>query len=190
MAQINLLKQNQPSSFSRFGIFPILNYVAIAGILALLGFYGWEYFQNKQADKKNQELASVILQQKQELSSISNRDELFSRQAQLKGYDELIAAHPYWSQVLPELAKVTLKRASYMSIKIDNQGIMDLSVQVPTMADLEKFLQVFDSAKLNKYFRDLRISGISKIQDEAENYIKVDVQLKYDASLLNYKAAK
>ena len=190
MAQINLLKQNQPSSFSRFGIFPILNYLTMAGILALLSYYGWAYLQNKKYDKKNQELAAVILQQKQELSSVKNRDELFSRQAQLKGYDELISGHPYWSQLLPELAKVTLKQVSYLSVKIDNQGVMNLSVQLPTMADLEKFLQVFDSAQLNKYFRDLRISGISKIQDEEKNYVRVDIQLNYDPSLLNFKSAK
>jgi len=81
-----------------------------------------------------------------------------------------------------------LKNASYLSFRAENQGSINLAVQLPTMTDLDKFLQIFDSAKINKYFTDLKMSGISKVVEKDQNYLKVDVRLKYDPVLLKYKA--
>jgi|SRR3989344_2132409 len=188
MAQINLLKQNQGSGLGGLEITGILSKLAAFLLLFLAVFYAWKFFQSKSAEKQISSLESQILKQKQELSEIKGRDEVFTRQAQLKGFDSLISGHAYWSQLLPELAKVTLKKASYLSFRAENQGSINLAVQLPTMTELDKFLQIFDSAKINKYFTDLRMSGISKVVEKDQDYLRVDIRLKYNLELLKYKS--
>lgn len=188
MAQINLLKQNQPSAFARIGLLAILNKLALLGLLVLIIFWFWFLSQSKSAGKEIQALDAQVAKQKQELSENGRRDEVVTRQSQLKEFDTLISNHLYWSQLLPELAKVTLKSASYLSFRAEIEGGISLSVKLPSIAELDKFLQIFDSAKINRYFSDLKMGGISKVVEKNNNYIRIDVQLKYNPELLKYKS--
>lgn len=190
MAQINLLKQNKPSELNNLEFFSILSKFALVGILCVLAYYGWLIYRYKSAEKEISSLQANILRQKQELAQIQRRDEVLVRQAQIKEFDSLISGHIYWSQLMPELAKVTLKQASYMSFKAVDVGTISLAVQVPTIAELDKYLQVFNSPKLNPYFSDLKVGGISRVQDEKDSHVRVDVQLKYDPGLLNFQNIK
>lgn len=186
MAQINLLKQKQPSVFTRIGLLAIFSKLALLGLLVLVIFWTWFFFQSKSASKDIQVLDERVAKQKQELSENDRRDEIITRQAQLKKFDVLISGHLYWSQLLPELAKVTLKKASYLSFRAESEGGINLAVKLPSIADLDKFLQIFDSAKINRYFSDLKMGGISKVVEKDNAYVRVDVQLKYNPELLQY----
>ena len=190
MAQINLLKQNKPSALGGVGLVSVISKLAIVGLLALAAYYGWVAFRQRDVKRGIEEIGLQIERQKQELSQVSERDEILTRQSQIKEFDSLISAHMYWSQLLPELAKVTLKNASYLSFRAQNEGTMTLEVKVPSIAELDKFLLAFDSPKLNRYFSDLKIGGINKVFDGDESYVSVSVQLKYDPKLLEYKAIK
>ncbi|MBI3231970.1 MAG: hypothetical protein HYZ51_02725 [Candidatus Doudnabacteria bacterium] len=187
MAQINLLKQNKIGSVDDLWIISFLNKVALVAFLAVLSYYGWLAYKQKSAEKEIQELQTAIESQKQGLSEIERRDEVLVRQAQIKEYDSLISRHVYWSRLLPELAKVTLKQASYLFFQAENEGTINLALKIPSIAELDKFLQVFNSPKLNRYFSNLTIGGINKVQEDKQTYVRVDVKIKYDTSLLNYQ---
>ncbi|MEK7618352.1 MAG: hypothetical protein AAB410_04350 [Patescibacteria group bacterium] len=187
MAQINLLKQSKPSEFNNLGFFSVLSKLALFGIFCLLAYYGWLIYKHRATANQTSTLEAAIVSQKQELSEIKGRDEVLIRQAQVKEFDALVSGHVYWSQLMPELAKVTLKEASYLSFKAVDVGTISLAVQVPSIVELEKFLLVFNSPKINRYFTDLKVGGISRVQDEQESYVRVDVQFKYDPGLLKFK---
>jgi hypothetical protein len=187
VAQINLLKQNKTSSFAQTGIVTILAKLSMVAVILLAIYYVWTFFRVRSVEGDIKALTERISVQKQELAQVEKRDEVLTRQAQLKELDGLISSHIYWSQLLPELAKVTLKQSTYLSFQAREEAGINLSVQVPTISDLDKFLQVFDSAKLNKYFSDLRIGAINKVQENENTFVRVDVQLKYNPELLKYK---
>lgn len=190
MAQINLLKQNKPSALSGLNPASILSKLAIIGLLFLAAYYGWLTYKTRGIKKEIEGINQQIEQQKQDLAKVKERDEILTRQAQIKEFDSLISGHLYWSQLLPELAKVTLKNASYLSFRAQNDGTISMDVRVPSIEELDKFLQVFDSPKLNRYFSDLRIGGINKSFDKDIGYINVDIQMKYDQKLLQNQDIK
>jgi len=188
VAQINLLKQKKPSGFNGAAIFPILNKIAIIGLLAMLGFYIWAFLGVKKSNREIIALQDSITLQKQTLASFEGWNEILTRQAQLKNLNDLISGHLYWSQILPELAKITLSTAAYTNFSATQEGgEISLNVQMPSMAELDKFLQIFDSPKINKFFSNIKIGGISRIQNEKGQIVGVTLQMNYDPVLLTFK---
>src|SRR3989344_4578422 len=116
MAQINLLRQTSSSSnFSDASPKIFARFLAI--ILALLViYYIWLFISLKTTQNKILETQAKIDTDKQAALNIPRRDEFFTRQLQLKGLEGLVGNHVYWSQLLPELSRVTLKTASYKSL--------------------------------------------------------------------------
>ncbi len=189
MAQINLLKQKTVSENlweTLPGIFLKLLLVVALGVLA---YYAWLYIK---INKVNAEITTIKEQNAKNLStafSLGQRDEVLSRQAQLKEFSSLVDKHVYWSHLLPEVAKVTLKTASYSSLRGVADGSMTLSVAVPSLNDLDKYLQVFDQPQFNKNFSDVKMGGFHKLVEEGTAMVKFDVQLKYNPNLLLYQSA-
>lgn len=169
------------------GIFVKIMLVAALGVLA---YYGWLVMQNKKVVKEVAEIKAEHAQNIATAMNLKKRDEVLTRQAQLKEFNSLLAGHLYWSNVLPELAKVTLKYAKYTNLRASADGTLELGVTVPTLDDLDKYLQVFDQAKFNENFSDIRIGGFSKVTDETGSQIKFDARMKYNGNLLKYSEAK
>src|SRR6185503_8986060 len=111
MPQINLLKQTATKSPLPTG--KISAWVMLLVLVGSLGYYGFLFIQLKTANADITSLQSQISTDQQAAATIPNKNELFTRQLQLKSLDGLISKHVYWSQVLPSLAQVTLKTASY-----------------------------------------------------------------------------
>lgn len=188
VAQINLLKQtnSSPASFDQIITWGFR--VCLLGFVLLLAYYGWLWNDNRSTSKRIMSLEQQVTVQKADIAKDKGRQEVLVRQLQLKELGKIIDTHLYWSQLIPELAKVTLKNASYVSIKGLSDGNLTLSVVVPTTEDLDKFLQVFDDTpKFNKYFVNLRIGPINRIQSGDGLSTKFDIRLNYDPSLLKYK---
>ena len=143
MAQINLLKQQDSSS--NFGHFlPGFFVKALTlAVICLFVYYGWLYFKAKKLVNNINVSEKVISDSKTQAATMPGRDELLTRQAQLKELSDLISKHIYFSQLIPALAKVTLKTAVYTSLKTSGDGSLILSVALPDMNELDKFLQVF-----------------------------------------------
>ncbi len=186
MAEINLLKQSSNSQ-NLLGALPkLLAFVFGAILICVIGYYGWLIYDLKNLENKVLTLQTRMAKEKQEGFSADKRDEVLTRQLQIKSLDGLIKTHLYWSQIFPKLADVTLKKAAYSNLKIDATGVMSITVTVPAIEDLDKFMQVFDQPKYYKDFYDIRISGFSKVQDKVNPAIRFDVKMKYNPDIVKY----
>ncbi len=129
----------------------------------------------------------AISQAQQTVSGVNNRDELYTRQAQLQQFDGLIGKHLYWSNLFPALAKVTLKQASFTSISATKDGQLDVAVSVPDLLAVDKFLQVFDRPEFNANFNNLRIGAVGKIVSGGQTAYSFDARFNFNSSLLQYQ---
>lgn len=184
MAEINLLKQNTRQQDLWKPLAGYLVKFLLVVIVGLLVYYGWLYLQTKGVSKKIGEAQIEIQQTKSAALSMAGRQELFTRQGQLQELQKLVNGHTYWSQVLPALAKVTLKSVSYLSFAASTIGEMQLSVVAPSLEEVEKFLQVFDSPNFNQNFSDVKISGLSINQSGQNKTVNFQLNLKYNSNLL------
>nr|MDQ3018735.1 hypothetical protein [bacterium] len=78
----------------------------------------------------------------------------------------LIKDHLYWSYILPELARVTLKSAKYTAIEAESTGKLNLTVSLASYDDLDKFLQIFDLPEYNQQFSNVKVMSLVKTQQE------------------------
>lgn len=186
MAQINLLKQSSTGGGLNRNIPKFLIWVFLAILASLLGYYGWLFFDSKNIDKKTADAQAQINSDNQASISDKGRDELFTRQQQLEGLSGLVASHIYWSQFFKPLADVTLKNASYSSLTVGAGNDLTLSVTVPTLQDMDKYMQVFNLPEFNQNFSNVRISGFSKIQDKNSSSIRFDVKMQYNPKIIEY----
>ncbi len=187
MAQINLLKQKSVSQNAWETLPRVLVKVFFAIAICVLAYYGWTWIRIGKINKEIKNLSEQNAQNINTAMNLGKRNEVLARQAQLKELDGILSRHYYWSQFLPELAKVTLKTAAYSTLKADIQGGLSLSVTVNSLNDLDKYLQVFDQAKFNENFSDVRIGGFHKNIDSSGTTVKFDVRMNYNPSLLIYK---
>jgi hypothetical protein len=188
MAQINLLKQTStPYDFKETGP-KILSKVFLVILAALVIYYAWLFFDSKSIDGKITQAQAQIASDQQKVTSIQGRDELLTRQLQIKNLQALIAAHVYWSQLFPELARVTLKTASYTTLKVGLSDDLTLGVTVPSLSDLDKYMQIFDLSQFNQNFSDIRINGFNKVQGVSSTAVQFQVSMTYNPSLIQYNA--
>ena len=187
MAQINLLKQtSNTGNFWSSGP-KIFVRLFLLVLLALVGYYVWLYIDLSSTGNQITSEQNKINADQQAALSIPNRDELFTRQQQVKDLESLIGGHVYWSQFFPELAKVTLKNASYSNMSVSTAGDLTLSATVPTLEDLDKYMQVFDQPEFNKNFYDVRIAGFTKIQSKTSTAVQFSVRMKYNGGIIQYQ---
>ncbi len=185
MAQINLLKQNTTGAVTQKIPSLIAKLLGVV-FIAAIGYYAWLFFEMRSVERQSKDIEQQISKEKGSIVEVKQRDELLTRQLQLKELGSLMQAHTYWSSLLPELAKVTLKTASYTSIHAANDGELSLVVNVPGVAELDKFLQVFDRSEFNENFSDVSIGSISKTQDQGSLYTTFEVRMKFNPALLRY----
>jgi hypothetical protein len=189
VAQINLLKQSAPSN-NLWEIIPkILTRVFAVVLIGLILYYAWLFFRSKSLDNQIAATKVQINTDRQSALNSPQRDELLVRQTQLKDLSGLISSHVYFSQLLPVLAQDTLKTASYSSLKADASGNLTLAVTVPTLEDLDKYLQVFDLPEVNKNFSNVRIGGYTKVNIAGSTAISFQVNMQYNPSIIGYNAS-
>ncbi|MCL5666275.1 MAG: hypothetical protein M1383_00675 [Patescibacteria group bacterium] len=187
MAQINLLKQKTASSNLAEALTAWVVRILAVAVFALAGYYGWLFFQLKQANKEILQLQQDIASKQSSFGEIKEQSEVYTRQGQLKELSALIDGHFYWSNFLPVLANSTLKQASYSSLKATPDGEISLSASVPDLLYLDKYLRVFDQPEFYKYFYDFKIGSYHRISssDGAES-VNFDVKFKFDPNLIKY----
>ncbi|QQS22804.1 hypothetical protein IPM19_04220 [bacterium] len=164
MADINLLDSQAHTNVIRARSKQwILRLVTIALVAALLLYAGLFLF-SWQAERKTADVKRTIDSTVAEMQNNEKRKELLTRQGQLKNIDQLLTTHLYWSGLLPELARVTLTSAQYTSISATDDGTLELTVTVPSYAEAEKFLQVFDLPEYNKQFSNVKVMSLAKAE--------------------------
>ncbi len=158
----------------------ILMFVLLIAVVA----YGYLYFDLWNTNKSIASTEKSITKSQSEAFANKDRLELLTRQGQAQQLDTLIKGHLYWSYLLPELARISLKSARYTSIEADGNGKLNLAVALPNYTDLEKFMQIFDLPEYNKQFSNVRIVSITKIQTETAVEVLVRLQLIFDPSFI------
>lgn len=182
MAQINLLSgQSHKTQLPWQQMMQIL--VKVLSGIAVVSLLAWAYlfFSTRATETKIFNTQNDIKQSSQKLVSLPERKEVIARQGQLKAYNTLVTNQTHWSTFFAtKLAPVTLKSARYISLNAQNNGNLRFSVSVPTYSDLDKFLQVFDSDKLNKVFSEIKVVSLAKSQSGDKLDIRFDVTMKYN----------
>ena len=187
MAQINLLKQSTQTHSFIDNTPKILARIFLVVLSLLIIYYLWLFFSSKSIDSQTAKATAKINADTQSALNMKNRDEVLTRQQQVKSLAGLISSHVYWSQLFPELARVTLKTASYSSLKVGLNNDLGLTVTVPSLADLDKYMQIFNLASFNQNFSEIRIGGFNKIQGVNSNSVQFQVLMKYSPGLIQYK---
>jgi len=185
MAQINLLKQ-KTSSQNFWEFFPSLMVkILFLVVLAVIGYYVWLYLQIRSTENSIAEEKQASSLAGQGVKDVANRDEIYTRQAQLQQLDGLISKHLYWSYIFPALAKVTLKQAGYSSITVTSAGQISLSVTVADFDSIDKFIQVFDQPEFSQNFNNLKVGAFHKEGDNAG--YAFDAVLNFNKAIMNYQ---
>ena len=162
-------------------------------LLGLIIYYAWIFVAIGQVKDKIGKEQQAIADAQAKANAVPNREQIYTRQAQLQQLDTLVANHPYWSQIFPALAKVTLKKADYSTIQVSKEGELTMTVSVPSLQDIDKFLQVFDQPEFNKNFNNLRMGSFHKVQDsaapgqQAATQYTFDVKMNFNPALLRYQ---
>jgi hypothetical protein len=188
MAQINLLKQSSTGGDLEKNVPKFLIWVFLVVLVLLLSYYGWLFFESKSIDNKIAAAQTQIQSDSQTALADKGRGELLTRQQQLQSLSGLIAAHIYWSQLFKPLADATLKNASYSSLTVGTDNDLTLSVTVPTLQDMDKFMQVFNLPEFDQNFSDIRIGGFTKSQDKNSTSIKFEVKMQYNPKIIQYQS--
>lgn len=184
MAEINLLdSQTHSSAIKAQGKLWLLRIVTIVFFAALIGYallfvFGWLANRSIASEK------ATIAEYQADIKSNKQRQELLTRQGQLKNVNQLLASHKYWSPVLPELARVTLTSAKYTAITADVKGELELTVTTPSYEEAEKFLQVFDLPEYNKQFSNVKVMALTKAQVGDSLQTTMRLRLTLDPSFL------
>jgi hypothetical protein len=188
VAQINLLKQNTSRRPLAESFYRLILMVFGLAVLAVFCYYGWLVFYASSLNGKMADLQQKMNTESQASLNNPRRNELLARQLQLKDLNSLVAGHLYWSQIFPVLAKVTLKKAAYDNIVINPQtSTITLSARVPTLEDLDKYMQVFNLPEFNQYFSNVRISGFTQVQTSTGSMVTFDVSMDYNPDLVQYQ---
>jgi hypothetical protein len=187
VAQINLLKQGTAGPSFNGNTPKVLIWFFLGVFLIVLGYYGWLFVESKSLDNKLTAAETQINNDSQAATTLSGRGELFTTQQQLQGLATLISSHVYWSQLFQPLADATLKDASYSSLNVDTTNGLTLSVTVPSLEDLDKYMQTFNLPVYNKNFSNLHIGGFSKVQSGNSSSIMFQVQMQFNPQLIQYQ---
>ncbi len=191
MAQINLLKQNSAARHSiGSATYKILARFFMLVLFLVLVYYAWLFFKQRSIENQTVAAQAQLANDSETADNLSQRQELLTRQLQIKDLNSLVAAHLYWSQLFPELASATLNTASYDNLTVDpTSDSLTLSAEVPSLQDLDQYMQVFNLPAFNKYFSNVRVDGFNKVGGTDSNAIKFNVQMDYDPSLVQYNPA-
>ncbi len=184
MAQINLLKQTSPS-FELWQVIPKFFVRLLLFIfVVLVGYYGWLYISENNTNQKILESQKATKEAKTQALAMTGRKELLTRQLQLKSFDGLVKDHLYWSQLLPLIARSTYNKATYSGLKVAANGDLNLSVNVPDLSEMDRYLQVFDLPEVYKNFYDVKIGAYHKVQNKTSTTISFDVSMQYSKSII------
>ena len=185
MADINLLQSTTSSpALMVTKIKRVIARVLMIVLLVIVAGYGYLYFDLYQTNKNLTTTETAIAKAQSEALSNKDRSELITRQGQLKELDTLVKQHLYWSYLLPELARVTLKSAKYTAIDAGEEGKLNLTVSLPSYTDLEKFMQIFDLPAYNQQFSNVKIMSIGKTQQDAQVEISVRLELTFNPAYI------
>jgi hypothetical protein len=184
MAEINLLKVPTANQSSMESVWGIVAKILAAFVVVVVAYYGYLYFKIKSINEQITTAQAGIAKAKSDALNMPGRHQFLVRQSQLKEFLSLSGAHVYYSRLLPLLANVTLKTAHYSNFNVSGQGKLTLSVTVPDLKELDKYLQVFNNPEVNKNFYNVRLGGFSKSTTANGEAYNFQIEMDYNMSPL------
>lgn len=185
MADINLLSTDNTHKFHFTQGAGLVVKVLIGVLVLIILYYGYLRWEINHTKSTTSALEAKTVKLTAEAMGRKDRDEIVTRQGQLQSLDGLIKNHVYWSDFLPELARVSLSSSTYASFLADATGVLDVTVVVPTYADADKYVQVFDLPQFNTQFSDLRILSMSKVQEVNLVATQLKLELKFNPNFIH-----
>lgn len=184
MADINLLgSDSQKFNIAQTSAHLIVK-ILLGVLVVVILYYAYLRIQISRTQNSVRTLQAQTAAIEAEALNQKERGEVVTRQGQLQNLDSLIKNHLYWSPLLPELARVTLKSASYATFNADGTGVLNIDVTVPSYADADKYIQVFDLPQFNQQFSDVKILSINKVQEGNTVQIGMKLQLKFNPEFI------
>jgi hypothetical protein len=187
MANINLLSTTDntgsSASISRRLAHLIARLLALV-LLAVFAYYGYLQYSARSTAKDLKEVKDKTTQAQRDALGNKDRLELITRQGQMQNLDKLIKGHVSWSYLLPELARVSLRSASYASVEAASSGKMILTVSLPDYREVDKYLQIFDLPEYNEQFSDVKVMSITKAQQGTVLVTQLKIQLTFNPEFL------
>lgn len=185
MAEINLLNTDSAQSHSLAAKSKkwLMRVVSLI-FVGVLVYYGFLFLSGQNAEKDLEEAKNTVTSYQNEINESSRRQELITRQGQLNQVNKLVDAHLAWSQLLPELARVSLTSARYTNIEAKEDGQLDVTVELSSYADADKYLQVFNLPQFNSSFSNVTIMALTRSQDEEGSKVSMRLRLEFDQELL------
>jgi hypothetical protein len=185
VAEINLLKRSSSSANIVKSIPSLLvKFLLLIG-LVVLGFYIWLNVQERALNTKATARSQETLQKKKDALVMDKRDELLTRQRQLKEYYSLLSNQTYFSQIFEHLAKQTYKNSKYLSLKASADGVVALTTIVPSLQDLDKIFQMFNSEKFMDTFSNAKVGGFYKNKTDAgTDEYKFEIKMDFKPEII------
>jgi hypothetical protein len=190
MANINLLGQENFQSQPKITGEKIGTTLSVVGALILVlivAAYWWFVWQEKSVISDTADLKTKFAVLDKEVSSSPIRKEAILRQGQILELKQLLGGYTYWSRLLPELSKVTLKTSGYVSLTASSDKNLHLNVVMPDFAEFDKFLKVFDNSVYNTKFKNLKVVSAGRFQNEQGSGVRAEVEVQIKPELLNSK---
>jgi hypothetical protein len=186
MAQINLLKQKSESNIGQK--IPIYaSRILMAVLFAFVAYYAWLFVHLNNVQDKTVATQKEISDTKQQALTLKGRNELLFRQKQLTEFDKILSSHLYYSQIYKSIADYMLKTATVTAIRTGGQNEVVMTVEVPSLEDLDKFLQIFDNPKFNENFTSVRVGAFGKIKEDEKTSFRFDLRMKFNPQLIKLK---
>lgn len=188
MANINLLGQENFQSQPKITGEKIGTTLSVIGALILVlivAAYWWFVWQEKSTMSDTADLKTKFTVLEKEVSSSPIRKEAILRQGQILELKQLLGGYTYWSRLLPELSKVTLKTSGYVSLTASSDKNLHLNVVMPDFAEFDKFLKVFDNSVYNTKFKNLKVVSAGRFQNEQGSGVRAEVEVQIKPELLN-----
>jgi hypothetical protein len=184
MAQINLLGAQEKTTNYAKALSSFIAKILALILVLVLAYYAFLFVKGNSQTKQVAKLEQEITRVEQDIQTNSDKNQVFTRQAQLKDLGLLARQHIYWSGIIPELARVTLKTASYTSFLSKENGDISMVVEVPSYEELDKFLQVFDLPQYNQQVNNVRVDSVTKVQKDDALRISAKVTFSYKTDSL------
>ncbi len=184
MAQINLLGSQEKSINYAKAVSSFIAKILAVLLVLLLAYYAFLFISGRTQQSKIVKLEQEISAVEKNIQTNTDKNLVFTRQAQLKDLGQLARRHLYWSGIVPELARVTLRTSGYTSFLAKDNGDVSMIVDVPSYQELDKFLQVFDKSEYNQQVSNIRIESITKVQQEDTLRISAKIVFSYKTDSL------
>lgn len=187
MAEINLLKQNSSGASFASALPSILAKFLIVVALGVVAYYGFLYLEDKKTASSVAKLQTEVANAKKDALNRPERYELLTRQGQLKEMASLSGNYEYFTKLFKPLADNTLKRAKYTAIKATNDGEVTLSASVPTLEDLDKYFQLFNTTSFSTNFSNVKVGGFYKVKEKDFEQYTFEIKMNFDPGLIKAK---